>query len=217
MHTPNKETVSNEADGGQDGFGPQPESVRDQDASRGDSGVTHEVNNVASTSQPLADGSMSGVEVVRAKRAKRMQEAHAASHARAAACLAVVDQAAADIEDGKARSAKQSANVVAHGMAWRRFVMTLENGTGREVDAIYGPTLTQIQEYVAYMFTNRVNYSTAGKEGVSQSYKHQVPGQRMTDGTILADNALVPRRLVTRCPKRGAALVSCMATRVGGQ
>ena len=58
--------------------------------------------------------------------------------------------------------------------------MTLENGTGREVDAIYGPTLTQIQEYVAYMFTNRKNYSTAGKEGVSQSYKHQVPGQRIS-------------------------------------
>ena len=111
----------------------------------------------------------------RAQRKRRAARQAEASQAKADAIIADLERSGVAIEAGEAVTPKRKRLVRTHGDAWRRFVVDLKRSKPHdEICPVYGPTTRQVSMYAAYMFKRRVNYSTAGKEGLSNSYKHQV-------------------------------------------
>jgi len=123
------------------------------------------------------DALKSALGELKVRKQQRMEQQAAASKAKAKALVATLDGVEDDIEEGKARTAKEECLIKAHGMSWRRFVKACahaQEGRYWEVDGEHGPTLKQVQKYGSYIFRTRKNYSTVGRVGVGSSYKHQV-------------------------------------------
>ena len=122
------------------------------------------------------------LEISRERRLQRLRRKAAASQAKADAVVADVEESEAAIEACEGVTPKRRTLVATHGRAWRRFVLELNKGRKREVVCPdYGPTTADVARYATYMFKRRVNYSTAGKTGLSNSYKHQVTTPRRRD------------------------------------
>ena len=124
-------------------------------------------------------GAGSKLKEVKDMRNKRMHKAAAERKAQAMAFVATALQVEADVVEGKAIKPKTKSSMVAHGMAWRRFVMHWNEGGGEareegEVDAQDGPKVEHAIMYASYMFRNRLSYSTTGLEGMSEAYMKQV-------------------------------------------